>query len=549
LDLCGFLAPELPRDLPAEQPQVLPAALAAAVGDPIAYNRMLAVIGRYSLATVTPSMVGMHRLVQAVVQVRLDKDEERAWAETASSLIRASFPDHGWKLPTWPSCERLLPSLFTVTAHARRLQVAPEQTGWLLNRAAVNLRARGQYLQAKPLAEKALTLAQRTLGPDHPETAQRHDTLGRVMQNLGDLAGARAEHEQALRIGLAALGPDDITVGTSRGNLGRVLGLMDEPHAARAQLEQSVRITEALLGPEHHDVGIRRGNLGIVLQYLGDLDDARTELERSVQIIESALGPDHHDVGIRRGYLGWALQGSGDLDGARTELGLAVQITEGALGPDHPTVGNLRGSLALVFEELGNLDGALAQLELAVRITDAALGPDHPTVVSIRGDLERFAFEPSADLTNPLGSRTGPANPGDLAMYRLSPLVDGAQMPDRQELPPSIASLTDWQAFGSGSSHPRSTGRRCRSPGKPPHQQRATDTHLIAVCGNSTDAEQAIAGRSERMTVLSLLVVAWERPSGAKTIEFSSPLWARRNSPIWTGRLGSLTSQRSPCWE
>ena len=390
LDLCGFLAPELPRDLPTEQPQVLPAALAAAVVDPIAYNRMLAVIGRYSLATVTPSTVGMHRLVQAVVQVRLDRDEERAWAETASSLIRASFPDLGWMLPTWPSCERLLPSLFTVTAHARRLQVAPEQTGWLLNRAAVNLRARGQYLQAKPLAEKALTLAQRTLGPDHPETAQRHDTLGRVMQNLGDLAGARAEHEQALRIGLAALGPDDITVGTSRGNLGRVLGLMDEPHAARAQLEQSVRITEAVLGPDHHDVGIRRGNLGIVLQHLGDLDDARTELERSVQIIESALGPDHHDVGIRRGYLGWALQGSGDLDGARTELGLAVQITEAALGPDHPTVGNLRGSLALVLEELGDLDGALAQLEQAVRITDAALGPDHPTVVGIRGDLERL---------------------------------------------------------------------------------------------------------------------------------------------------------------
>jgi TIR domain/NB-ARC domain len=53
LSLCAFLAPDIPRELPGEQPQVLPDELAKAVRDPLAYNRMLAVVGRYSLATVS----------------------------------------------------------------------------------------------------------------------------------------------------------------------------------------------------------------------------------------------------------------------------------------------------------------------------------------------------------------------------------------------------------------------------------------------------------------------------------------------------------------
>jgi hypothetical protein len=67
LSLCAFLAPEIPRGLPGEQPQVLPEELAQAVSDRLAYSRLLAVVGRYSLAAVTPITVLVHRLVQAVI--------------------------------------------------------------------------------------------------------------------------------------------------------------------------------------------------------------------------------------------------------------------------------------------------------------------------------------------------------------------------------------------------------------------------------------------------------------------------------------------------
>lgn len=94
--------------------------------DRLAYNQALAVIGRYSLAAVSPAVVGLHRLVQTVIRAGLGEAEERAWAEAAVNLVRAAFPDDSWVVNSWPECERLLPHLLAVTGHAERLGIAGE---------------------------------------------------------------------------------------------------------------------------------------------------------------------------------------------------------------------------------------------------------------------------------------------------------------------------------------------------------------------------------------------------------------------------------------
>ena len=72
---------------------------------------------------------------------------------------------------------------------------------------------------------------------------------------------------------------------------------------ARTQYERALQISEAALGPDHPDIGIRRNNLGSVLQDLGDLTGARTQYERALQISEAALGPDHPQSIAIRGAL------------------------------------------------------------------------------------------------------------------------------------------------------------------------------------------------------------------------------------------------------
>ena len=389
LNLLAFLAPEVPRALPAEQPEVLPDLLAAAVRDRLSYNRVLAVLGRYSLATVDPAVLGMHRLVQAVVRARLGPVDEPSWAATALDLVYRSFPGESWELTTWPECERLLPHLLAVAEHAERLRVAGQKAGLLLDRASVYVRERGQYRQARPLAERAVAVTEAALGADHVDVAWRRDELGRVLLELGDLAAAREQFERAVEIGEAVLGPDDTSVSTWRSGLGRVLQDLGDLVGARAEHERALAIDVEALGRDHREVGSGRNNLGVVLLELRDLTGAREQFEQALEIGVATLGPDHPIVGVRRSNLGMALKDLGDLAGAREQLERGLEIGEAALGPDHPDIGIFRHNLGLVFKELGDLAGAREQLERALEIAEAALGPDHPNVWRRRQSLER----------------------------------------------------------------------------------------------------------------------------------------------------------------
>jgi tetratricopeptide (TPR) repeat protein len=355
LDLCAFLAPEdVPRNLPREHPEVLPEALRQVVDNPFAYNDLLGVLGRYSLATVTPTALALHRLVQAVIRARLQQQEEDRWAQVAVKLLDAAFPTEPWELATWPACRRLLPQVISATEHAERLDVADEGTGWLLQRAAIYLRSRGQLREAKPLAERALDLTQEALGPDDPEVGYRCDELGRVLRELGEYQAARQQLARALAIHKAAYGADDENVGYRHSELGLALHESGDLTGARAEYQRALEIGQATLDPNDPELATRHNNLGSVLRQLGDLAGARAELERALGIGQATLGPNHPYMAAWHNNLGLVLRDLGDLDGARAQFERALEIGEAALGADHPTVAPFRGNLDRVLQELGD---------------------------------------------------------------------------------------------------------------------------------------------------------------------------------------------------
>jgi tetratricopeptide (TPR) repeat protein len=407
LQLCAFLAPTIPRGLLSAHAVVVTESLAgsslgAVVGDAVGYNNTLGVVRRYSLAELTPAEIGVHRLVQAVIRARLAPDREREIASCAVAVLRAAFPNDSWETMTWADCELLLPQVLAVCEHAERLSVAGQPAGWLLDRASTYLRERGQYRQARPLAERAVALTEVAVGPDHVDALWRRDELAQALWELGDYQAALAQSERVVQIGEQTLGLDHPTIGVWRSNLGLVLRALGDLAGARTQLERALQISEQALGPDHPHVGVRRGNLGSVLRALGDLAGARTQFDRALQIGEQALGAGHPHVGIWRSNLGLVLRDLGDLAAARTQFERALQISEQALGPDHPDVGIWRNNLGFVLWDLGDLAGARAEFERALQIGEQALGPDHPTIGIRRGNLGGVL----QDLGDLAGART-----------------------------------------------------------------------------------------------------------------------------------------------
>jgi tetratricopeptide (TPR) repeat protein len=74
-----------------------------------------------------------------------------------------------------------------------------------------------------PYFERALAIAEKALGPNHPDTAISLNNLGGLLQGQGDLPGARPYVERALAIREKALGPDHPDMARSLNNLGYLL--------------------------------------------------------------------------------------------------------------------------------------------------------------------------------------------------------------------------------------------------------------------------------------------------------------------------------------
>jgi tetratricopeptide (TPR) repeat protein len=420
--LCAFLSPDdIPRSLPAEHTQLLPELLRQATGDRLAYARLVGVLGRYSLVTVSEDGLALHRLVQAWVRARLDQQTQRHWAAVAVQLVWSAFPPDISDVRAWPTCARLLPHAVVVTDHAGRLGVEPEATAGLLNQVGAYLWWRADLEQARQLFQRAHAILEAQLGPDDPDVGRSLNNLGNVLRGLGDLPAARDVHERAQAILEARLGSDHPDLGRSLNNLGGVFGCLGQLSAALDALERAQAILEARLCADHPDVASNLDNLGIVFRRRGQLSAARRVHQRALAIRQAQLGPDHPDVARSLDNLGIVHRCLGDLDTAARVHQRALALREAQLGSDHPHVAHALTSLGNVAYERGEFLAARTFYERAVGILDARLGPRHPDVASSLGNIGN-ALRGLADLA---GARTALERARSILEARL-----GSEHPD-----------------------------------------------------------------------------------------------------------------------
>jgi tetratricopeptide (TPR) repeat protein len=392
LNLCAFLAPDdISLELLCGGVEHLPEPLASTAADKLAMNRAIKALRQYSLIATNGEFLSVHRLVQAVVRDRLSGDDRKGWTETVVRLLSSAFPFYSDDVRTWHQCSRLLPHALAAAAHAGVLGVAPDVTQHILNQTGIYLRGRAEFAEAKVLYDRALSLAEKAYGSDHPEVAAIVNNLGGLLRDLSDLQGAKEHFERALVIGEKTYGPDHPNVAIRVNNLGLVLYDLSDLQGAKEHFERALKIDEKAYGPDHPEVAIPVNNLGNVLQALGDLEGAKEHFERALKIDEKAYGPDHPNVAIRVNNIGNVLQDLGDLQGAKKHFERALKIDEKTYGPDHPNVAIRVNNIGNVLQDLGDLQGAKEYYERALAIFRKSLGEDHPSTATVRNNLELLA--------------------------------------------------------------------------------------------------------------------------------------------------------------
>ncbi|HEY0772025.1 MAG TPA: tetratricopeptide repeat protein [Sphingobacteriaceae bacterium] len=109
--------------------------------------------------------------------------------------------------------------------------------------------------------------------------------------------------EQALAIQERSLGPEHQDTAINLVSLGEVLYEQKEYEIARTYFERALAIQEKVLGAEHPNVGYSLVCLGLVLDAQEDLDQARQLYDQALAIFEVRLGPDHRYTYIVRNNL------------------------------------------------------------------------------------------------------------------------------------------------------------------------------------------------------------------------------------------------------
>jgi serine/threonine-protein kinase len=270
-------------------------------------------------------------------------------------------------------------------------------TEWLNSQAMV-LKDMGRYEEAKAWHERALSIREQALGPDHPDVAMSLNDLAVVLRQMGRYEEAKALYERALSIWEKALGPDHPHVAMLLNNLANMLDDMGRYEEAKALYERALSIWEKSLGPDHPDVAIALNNLANVLNNMHRYEEAKARIERALSIWEKALGPDHPDVAEALTNLGRILVHRGELDVAAGRLERALSIGEKALGESHRNLAATLlglGELALarrapaeaesVLERALSLDSPVLRAEVQLTLAQAlwTTGKDRPRAIAL----------------------------------------------------------------------------------------------------------------------------------------------------------------------
>ena len=351
-------------------PERIPMTLVeGAVEDELERREALAALAEVSLLKhdqfddSTPA-VTVHRLVQAVARARSEADGSAQ--ENVGKLIArltASYPEDGYDNPqSWPLCAKLTPHLL-----ARRGADDPS-VFHLLGRTGEYFHGRAAYSQAAPLLRDALAICEKTLGPEHRDTANSLNNLANVLRAQGDLAEARPLFERELAIYEKALGPEHPRTVTSRNNLAALLQAQGDFTGAQPLFERAVAISEKTLGSEHPETAMWLNNLALLLSAQGDLTAARPLFEHALAIREKALGPEHPDTATCLNNLASVLKAQGDFAGARPLYERALAIREKALGPEHSDTAESLNDLAVLLSNEGDFAGARLLLKRALAI-------------------------------------------------------------------------------------------------------------------------------------------------------------------------------------
>jgi serine/threonine-protein kinase len=247
----------------------------------------------------------------------------------------------------------------------------------------------GLYAEADTLFARAVAIARRAFGSNHPEVAARLTDRGTSLKELGELARAEAVLQEALVIRTRARGSDPTAVATTMGELANTLSAAGKAERAESLYRAVLAIDESRLGPTHLEVATDLENLGAHLgEFAGKHQEADSVYRAALAIRRRSLDDGHPQVVDLLGNIADNVSNMGRYAEAES-LYRVVLDGRRRLYPDgnHPDIAYSLHSIAEMLQVTGRWVEAESLGVEALALRQRVLGPDHPMTMATLNNL------------------------------------------------------------------------------------------------------------------------------------------------------------------
>jgi tetratricopeptide (TPR) repeat protein/transcriptional regulator with XRE-family HTH domain len=399
LRLCAFLQPDaIPEAMIIEGASAPGSILQPLASNPYAFDAAIKTLRDFSLIQryAENKTLSLHRLVQVVIQDRLDEQARRQWAEWTVALVSHAFPDSEDDT-NWSRCQRYLPQALECATLIERWEIVSHEVGVFLHKLGLCLLQRSQYAQAESLLQQARGMLLSTVGEMHPDLARCLNDLGLNYMYQGNYAQAEALYQQSLSIREQVCSTDFPALLENLNNMAALKYKLGKYAQAEALFRRALEIKESFPEPENLDMTYYLSNLAFLCIERGKYAQAEPLVLREVALRERLLGPEHPSMLNDRHSMADLYAALKQYEQAEA---LHLQILarrEKLLGAEHVHVGISLHSLAHLYHDMGQYEQAEAFYQRALTLRERIQGPEHPFTAQTLNGLAQILLERGQD--------------------------------------------------------------------------------------------------------------------------------------------------------
>ena len=193
----------------------------------------------------------------------------------------------------------------------------------------------GKYKEAGTILINLVSLRERVLGMEHPDTATTYNDIGLTFKKQGDYLKALEYYFKAVDIRKKILGKEHLDTATSYNNIGETYRSHKDYPKALEYLQKALDIRKKILGKEHPSTATTYNNIGLTYHSQKKYKRALKYYFKALDIDEKVLGKEHPDTATDYNNIGVTYYSLKNNTMAIEYLQKALDIYEREFGPNH----------------------------------------------------------------------------------------------------------------------------------------------------------------------------------------------------------------------